>query len=222
MKKEEGNKHIILENLEYRFFSLTWDTSDNNVSQYMSKTDFSYVSNRQKSTLRMFKTDENRRFVHLKPTKTDASSVLKPTKTDASYVFKPTKTDQNDEKNVRALIGVGEVKPTKTDYFLCLNPTKISTREYYINHWISMKKYWFNFFYQIIMHHYSCTLTPPLSGSDVYLARSWKINIWSRPEEGPVNTNIVEYCLIVYINDIYIIVHFIGFFYKTGQIITLS
>ena len=146
--------------------------------------------------------------------------------TDKNRRFLRFQTDENWSKrwkNVRALIGVGEVKPTKTDYFLCLNPTKFSTREYYINHWISMKKYWFNLFYQIIMHHYSCTLTPPLSGSDVYLARSWKINIWSRPEQGPVNTNIVEYCLIVYINDIYIIVHLLSFFfYKTGQIITLS
>ena len=54
--------------------------------------------------------------------------VWKPTKTDGSYVQIPTKTDQADEKNVRALIGFGEVKATKTDDFLCLNPTKFSTR----------------------------------------------------------------------------------------------
>ena len=41
----------------------------------------------------------------------------------------PTKTEQNDEKNVRALIGFGEVKATKTDDFLCLNPKNFSTRE---------------------------------------------------------------------------------------------
>ena len=41
----------------------------------------------------------------------------------------PTKTDETDEKNVRALIGFGEVKATKTNDFLCLNPTKFSTRE---------------------------------------------------------------------------------------------
>ena len=50
-------------------------------------------------------------------------------KTDDSYVKIPTKTDQNDEKNVRALIGFGEVKATKTDDFLCLNPKNFSTRE---------------------------------------------------------------------------------------------
>ena len=49
-------------------------------------------------------------------------------KTDDSYVKMPTKTDQNDEKNVRALIGFGEVKPTKTDDFFCLNPKNFSTR----------------------------------------------------------------------------------------------
>ena len=49
-------------------------------------------------------------------------------KTDDSYVKIPTKTDQNDEKNVRALIGFGEVKATKTDDFLCLNPKNFSTR----------------------------------------------------------------------------------------------
>ena len=50
-------------------------------------------------------------------------------KTDDSYVKIPTKTGQNDEKkNVRALIGFGEVKATKTDDFLCLNPKNFSTR----------------------------------------------------------------------------------------------
>ena len=49
-------------------------------------------------------------------------------KTDDSYVKIPTKTDQNDEKNVRALIGFGEVKATKTDDFLCLNRKNFSTR----------------------------------------------------------------------------------------------
>ena len=49
-------------------------------------------------------------------------------KTDDSYVKIPTKTDQNEEKNVRALIGFGEVKATKTDDFLCLNPKNFSTR----------------------------------------------------------------------------------------------
>ena len=49
-------------------------------------------------------------------------------KTDDSYLKIPTKTDQNDEKNVRALIGFGEVKATKTDDFLCLNPKNFSTR----------------------------------------------------------------------------------------------
>ena len=48
--------------------------------------------------------------------------------TDDSYVKIPKKTDQNDEKNVRALIGFGEVKATKTDDFLCLNPKNFSTR----------------------------------------------------------------------------------------------
>ena len=51
-------------------------------------------------------------------------------KTDDSYVKIPTKADQNDEKNVRALIGFGEVKATKTDDFLCLNPQNFSTREF--------------------------------------------------------------------------------------------
>ena len=32
------------------------------------------------------------------------------------------------QKNVRALIGSGEVKATKADDFLCLNPMKFSTR----------------------------------------------------------------------------------------------
>ena len=50
-------------------------------------------------------------------------------KTDDSYVKIPTKTDQNNEKNVRALTGFGEVKATKTDDFLCLNPKNFSTRE---------------------------------------------------------------------------------------------
>ena len=50
-------------------------------------------------------------------------------KTDDSYVKIPTKTDQNDKKNVRALIGFGEVKATKTDDFLCSNPKNFSTRE---------------------------------------------------------------------------------------------
>ena len=49
-------------------------------------------------------------------------------KTDGSYVKIPTKNDQNDEKNVRALIGFGEVKASKTDDFLCLNPKNFSTR----------------------------------------------------------------------------------------------
>ena len=49
-------------------------------------------------------------------------------KTNDSYVKMPTKTDQNDEKNVRALIGFGEVKATKTDNFLCVNPKNFSTR----------------------------------------------------------------------------------------------
>ena len=40
----------------------------------------------------------------------------------------PTKTDQNDEKNVRASIGFGEVKPMNTDDFLCSNSAKLSTR----------------------------------------------------------------------------------------------
>ena len=48
--------------------------------------------------------------------------IFRMAKTDYSYVKIPTKTDQNDEKNVRALIGFGEVKATKTDDFLCLNP----------------------------------------------------------------------------------------------------
>ena len=52
-------------------------------------------------------------------------------KTDDSYVKIPTKTDQNDEKNVRALIGFGEVKATKTDDLLCLNPNNFSTRDIY-------------------------------------------------------------------------------------------
>ena len=49
------------------------------------------------------------------------SELFEMAKTDDSYVKIPTKTDQNDEKNVRALIGFGEVKATKTDDFLCLN-----------------------------------------------------------------------------------------------------
>ena len=54
--------------------------------------------------------------------------IFRMAKTDDSYVKIPTKTDQNDEKNVRALIGFGEVKATKTDDFLCLNPKNFSTR----------------------------------------------------------------------------------------------
>ena len=57
------------------------------------------------------------------------SQTFRMTKTDDSYVKIPTKTDQNDEKNVRALIGFGEVKATKTDDFLCLNPKNFSTRD---------------------------------------------------------------------------------------------
>ena len=56
--------------------------------------------------------------------------IFRMTKTDDSYVKIPTKTDQNDEKNVRALIGFGEVKAAKTDDFLCLNPKNFSTREH--------------------------------------------------------------------------------------------
>ena len=55
--------------------------------------------------------------------------IFRMAKTDDSYVKIPTKTDQNDEKNVRALIGFGEVKATKTDDFLCLNPKNFSTRD---------------------------------------------------------------------------------------------
>ena len=44
--------------------------------------------------------------------------IFRVAKTDDSYVKIPTKTDQNDEKNVRALIGFGEVKATKTRRFL--------------------------------------------------------------------------------------------------------
>ena len=54
--------------------------------------------------------------------------IFRMAKTDDSYVKIPMKTDQNDEKNVRALIGFGEVKGTKTDDFLCLNPKNFSTR----------------------------------------------------------------------------------------------
>ena len=54
--------------------------------------------------------------------------IFRMAKTDDSYVKISTKTDQNDEKNVRALIGFGEVKATKTDDFLCLNPKNFSTR----------------------------------------------------------------------------------------------
>ena len=43
--------------------------------------------------------------------------IFRMAKTDDSYVKIPTKTDQSDEKNVRALIGFGEVKATKTDDF---------------------------------------------------------------------------------------------------------
>ena len=41
--------------------------------------------------------------------------IFRTAKNDDSYVWIPTKTDQNDEKNVRALVGFGEVKPTKID-----------------------------------------------------------------------------------------------------------
>ena len=41
--------------------------------------------------------------------------IFRTAKTDDSYVLIPTKADQNDEKNVRALIGFGKVKSTKTD-----------------------------------------------------------------------------------------------------------
>ena len=78
-KRRRVKKHIILENLKSRLFSLTWDTSDT-ISANLC----------QKPTLRTFKIDENRRFLRLKPTKIDASYVLKTTKTDASYVLKPT------------------------------------------------------------------------------------------------------------------------------------
>ena len=57
--------------------------------------------------------------------------IFRMAKTDDSYVKIPTKTDQSDEKNVRALIGFGEVKATKTDDFLCLNPRNFSTRVEY-------------------------------------------------------------------------------------------
>ena len=53
--------------------------------------------------------------------------IFRMSKIDDSYVKIPTKTHQNDEKNVRALIGFGEVKATKTDDFLCLNPKNFST-----------------------------------------------------------------------------------------------
>ena len=55
--------------------------------------------------------------------------IFRMAKTDDSYVKIPKKSDQNDEKNVRALIGFGEVKATKTDDFLCLNPKNFSTRD---------------------------------------------------------------------------------------------
>ena len=54
--------------------------------------------------------------------------IFRMAKTDNSYVKVPTKTDQNDKKNVRALVGFGEVKATKTDDFLCLNAKNFSTR----------------------------------------------------------------------------------------------
>ena len=54
--------------------------------------------------------------------------IFRMAKTDDSYVKIPTKTYQNDEKNVRGLIGFGEVKTTKTDDFLCVNPKNFSTR----------------------------------------------------------------------------------------------
>ena len=57
------------------------------------------------------------------------SEIFRMAKIDDSYVKIPTKTNQNDEKNVRALIGFGEVKATKTDDILCLNPKNLSTRE---------------------------------------------------------------------------------------------
>ena len=51
--------------------------------------------------------------------------MAKPTILTLKYL---PKTDQNDEKNVRALIGFGEVKASETDDFLCLNPKNFSTR----------------------------------------------------------------------------------------------
>ena len=54
--------------------------------------------------------------------------IFKLAKTDDIYVKILTKTDQNDEKNVRALIGFGEVKATIFDDFLCLNPNNFSSR----------------------------------------------------------------------------------------------
>ena len=54
--------------------------------------------------------------------------IFRMAKTDDSYDKIPTKTDQNGERNVRALIGFGEVKATKTEDFLCLNPKYFSTR----------------------------------------------------------------------------------------------
>ena len=54
--------------------------------------------------------------------------IFRMAKTDDSYVKIPTKTDQNDEKNVRALIGFGDVKTTKTDDFICLKAKNFSTR----------------------------------------------------------------------------------------------
>ena len=50
------------------------------------------------------------------------------TKTDDSYVYIPTETDQNDEKNIRALIGFDEKKTDENRQFICSNPTKFSTR----------------------------------------------------------------------------------------------
>ena len=55
--------------------------------------------------------------------------IFRMAKTDDSYVKIPTKTDQNDENNVRALIGFSEVKATKKEDFLCLNPKIFSTRD---------------------------------------------------------------------------------------------
>ena len=55
--------------------------------------------------------------------------IFRMAKTHDYYVKIPMETDQNDEKNVRDLIGFGEVKATKTDDFLCLNPKNFSTRD---------------------------------------------------------------------------------------------